>query len=171
MTTDFKQHKKTMLQQISDVAWLVHQGNQKIGILNKDVQEHYTYISGKELVSFSDDNEVRNHFGNLSLFEEKIDTPSLKHDAYYIGGYEVDYAEPYVLEETHPDYRKDLPLYTKIEGGTIYYAAGYYCINFDKGWKHANGPKLSTIEKYGYRGPFKTLLEAKHCAKELNKQG
>ena len=50
--------EKTKLQQISDVAWLVHQGNHKLGILNKDVQNHYTYITGKELVSFDNDNEV-----------------------------------------------------------------------------------------------------------------
>ena len=36
--------KKAILQQISDVAWLVRQGKNKLGILNKDVQNHYFYI-------------------------------------------------------------------------------------------------------------------------------
>jgi hypothetical protein len=164
------QQEKTMLQQISDVAWLVHQGKKNLGILNKDVQEHYTYITGKELVSFSDAHEVKNHFGNLSLFEEQTSTPTQIQDKYYIKGYEVNYEEPYALEPNHPDYREDLPLYTKIEGSDVYYAAGFYCVHFAKGWKHAHGPKLATLEKYGYEGPFKSEMEMRHRLKMLNRQ-
>ena len=165
-----QQYEKTMLQQISDVAWLVHRGKHRLGILNKDVQEHYTYITGKELVNFDDENQVIQHFGNLSLFEEKIDQPAQKQDTYYIKGYAVDYVEPHALDPDHPDYRDDLPLYTKIEGRSVYYAAGYYCICFEKGWKHAQGPKLATLEKYGYEGPFRTELEARERIKVLNRQ-
>lgn len=169
MTTDYKQHQKTMLQQISDVAWLVHQGSERVGILNKDVQEHYTFITGKDLVNFNDDSEVREHFGNITLFEEQLDSPAEVHDAYYIRGYLVDYPDPHALEQDHPDYRHDLPLYTKIENGNIYYAAGYYCINFSKGWKYANGPKLATLEKYGYEGPFRDRDQIKQRLRELNR--
>ena len=48
----------TKLQQVSDVAWLVKQGNNKLGILNKDVQEKYVYITGKELLKFEDETEA-----------------------------------------------------------------------------------------------------------------
>lgn len=164
------EYEKTMLQQISDVAWLVHRGNERVGLLNKDVQEHFTFISGKEMVTFDDETQVRQHFGNITLFEEKINEPTQKQDAYYIRGYEVDYPEPFALEENHADYREDLPLYTKIEGGNVYYAAGYYCINFEKSWKYANGPKLSTLEKYGYEGPFRHQIDARQRVKQLNKE-
>jgi len=158
-----------MLQQISDVAWLVHQGDERLGILNKDVQEHYTYISGQELLDFYSADEVKQHFGNLSLFEAQIETPPKKQDAYYIKGYEVDYPEPFAVAEDDPGFSNRLPLYTKIENGSIYYAAGYYCIKFAKGWKHSNGPKLATLEKYEYEGPFKTELEMRQRLKTLNK--
>lgn len=161
--------EKTMLQQISDVAWLVHQKGERLGILNKDVQEHYVYINGHEIVQFQDENEVCEHFGNITLFDEKINKPGTIQDSFYIKGYEVDYPEPIALEESHPDYDKNIPLYTKIEGSNVYYAAGYYCINFGKGWKHAHGPKYSTLLKYGYEGPFKTSLEAKERNRILNK--
>jgi hypothetical protein len=163
-------HEKILLQQISDVAWLVHQGQQKVGILNKDVQEHYTYITGKELVSFSDQTQVVRHFGNMSLFEEQITVSPIVNDRLYIRGFEVDYHEPHALDETHPDYDPVLPLYTKIPNSNIYYAAGYYCINFEKGWKHAHGPKLATLKKYGYVGPFRTELEMRQELKKLNKK-
>lgn len=161
---------KTVLQQISDVAWLVHQGSERLGILNKDVQEHYTYITGKELIRFDDDSEVVEHFGNVKLFEEQIEQPTLTNEKFYIKGYEVEYGLPFALDDSHPDHRDDLPLYTKIEGSDVYYAAGYYCINFEKGWKHAHGPKLSTILKYGYEGPFRNEIDVRQRLKVLNKQ-
>jgi hypothetical protein len=60
--------EKTIIQQISDVALLVHQGPNKLGILNKGVQENFTYITGKELLSFNNENDVKQHFGNMTLF-------------------------------------------------------------------------------------------------------
>ena len=161
---------KAMLQQISDVAWLVHQGNQKLGILNKGAQEHFTYITGKDLVNFKDDHEVEVYFGNATLFEEQITTSATVPDRFYIKGFEVDYETPFALDETHPDYMEELPLYTKIEGSDVYYAAGYYCVNFEKGWKHAHGPKLATLLKYGYQGPFRTEIEMRQQLKKLNKE-
>ena len=116
---------KAVLQQISDVAWLVHQGEQKLGILNKDIQEQFTYITGKELVSFTDETEVVEHFGNVSLFEEQINTPVNVKDKFYISGYEVEYQDPWAVEEDHPDYNPNIPLFTKIEGSSVYYAAGH----------------------------------------------
>lgn len=163
-------YEKTVLQQISDVAWLVHQGPSKLGILNKDVQEHYTYITGKDLVKFNDQEEVVEHFGNLNLFNEVIGTPTKTAERVFIKGFEVDYENPIIIDSSHPDYRDDLPIYAKIEGKGIYYAAGYYCINFEKGWKKSHSPKLATLLKYGYEGPFKTELEMRQRLKALNKE-
>jgi hypothetical protein len=141
-----------------------------LGILNKDVQDHYFYITGKELLEFDNDNQVQEHFGNVKLFEEQIGTSAKVQDTYYIGGYAVDYPDPFAIEEGHPDYNPDLPLYSKIERNSVYYSAGYYCINFEKGWKQANSPKLATLEKYGYEGPYKTELEMRQRLRFLNKQ-
>ena len=163
-------HEKTVLQQISDVAWLVHQGPAKLGILNKDVQEHYTYITGKELVKFNDQDAVVEHFGNMNLFNEIVNSSAKTSERIFIKGFEVDHENPIIIDSNHPDYRDDLPVYAKIEGKGIYYASGYYCINFEKGWKKSRGPKLATLVKYGYEGPFKTELEMRQRLKELNKR-
>lgn len=167
MTTEFE---KTMLQQISDVAWLVHQQGDKLGILNMDEQHTYRYINGRDSVEFHDETEVEHYFGNADLFNDQITSPTNVQDTYYVKGYAVDYPEPHAVECDNPDYNPDLPLFTKIQNSKVYYAAGFYCINFDKGWKYANAPKLITLEKYGYEGPFKTAVEVKHRVKTLNKQ-
>jgi hypothetical protein len=160
---------KTKLQQISDEAWLVRQGEKKLGILNKDVREHYTYITGQTIQVFTDDLEVRDHFGNIKLFEEQIDTPSSVPDEFFINGHKIDINNPIPIEENDPRYNKEIPLYLKTESSDVLYAAGWYCINFEKGWKHGHGPKYTTLTNYGYEGPFKTKEECRAMLKKLNK--
>ena len=167
--TKNKNMTQTKLQQISDVAWLVHQGERKLGILNKDIQENYTYNTGKELVKFNNKSQAKQYFGNIKLFEEKIEEPAQRDEEFYIKGHLVDYPTPCAIDPTHVDYNEQLPLYTKIDGSDVYYSAGYYCINFEKGWKHAHGPKLATLEKYGFEGPFRTECEMRQRLKVLNR--
>ena len=50
------------------------------------------------------------------------------------------------------DYMDEIPLFAKTENSNVYYAAGWYAINFEKGWKHGNCPKLNTLITYGYEG-------------------
>lgn len=159
----------TKLQQISDVAWLVNRGGERIGILNQDIQDNFIYISGKDTVNFQGQEAVQDYFGNIKLFEEQIDQPVVNPDKFYVKGYEIDYPEPYAIQEGDTGYDPALPLYTKLEGSGVYYAAGYYCIHFDKGWKHAKAPKATTLYRYGFEGPFKTELEAKQRMKYLNR--
>jgi len=160
---------KAQLQQISDVAWLVRQGDKRIGILNKDIQEKYFYITGRNSVKFENEDDVVDHFGNLHLFTEQITESATVNEGFYIKGYEVEYENPYPLDNSHPDYNDRVPLYTKTAESDVYYAAGWYGINFGKGWKRANGPKYSTLATYGFVGPFKTEMECKIEVKNLNK--
>jgi hypothetical protein len=48
-----------------------------------------------------------------------------------------------------------LPVFRKKETSKSVYAAGYYIIKF-KYWLPSFCPKLDTLEKYEYRGPFLT---------------
>ena len=161
---------KTRLHQISEEAWLVKQGKDSLGILNKDVQERYTYISGKTITLFDDDVEVREHFGNIKLFEEQDDNQVSTPDEFFIKGHKIDVSNPIPVEVNDPNYRDDIPLYLKTENSDVYYAAGCYAIKFDKAWKHGHGPKLQTLLTYGYKGPFASKEECRAELKRLNKQ-
>ena len=161
---------KAHLQQVSDVAWLVRQGPRKLGILNKDIQDHYFYLNGKSILKFDDEADVGQHFGNTSIFEEQTKISPIQEDAFYIKGHLIDYETPYPLDINHSDYDENVPLYTKTADSDVYYAAGWYCINFEKGWKRSHGPKYSTLTNYGYSGPFKTEVECRQELKRLNKQ-
>tara|TARA_B100000212_G_scaffold328665_1_gene293127 strand:+ start:1504 stop:1968 length:465 start_codon:yes stop_codon:yes gene_type:complete len=74
---------------------------------------------------------------------------------------------------THPynsmfDVKRKLPLFTKSKKSKSLYCAGYYCIQFEKGWVKSFCPKLITIERYNYVGPFKTELEMRTELSRVN---
>lgn len=53
-----------------------------------------------------------------------------------------------------------LPTYRKTQGSKTVYCAGYYILKFHgMGWQWAFAPKLTTLTKYQYEGPFQTEWE------------
>lgn len=52
-----------------------------------------------------------------------------------------------------------LSLYTKTNKSSSYHCAGYYIIKFDKTWCKSFTPKLITLQRYPFQGPFKTKTE------------
>jgi hypothetical protein len=67
------------------------------------------------------------------------------------------------------DVKRKLPLFTKSDNSKSMYCAGYYIIKFDKGWVKSFCPKLITLERYPYQGPFKTDLEMKQRLANANR--
>ena len=65
--------------------------------------------------------------------------------------------------------RQKLPLYAKSAKSKSQYCAGYYVIKFRKGWVKSYCPKLITLERYPYHGPFKTETEMKSVLNNVNK--
>jgi len=57
------------------------------------------------------------------------------------------------------DVSKKLPLFTKSNKSKSLYCAGYYIIRFDKGWVKSFCPKSITLDRYPFKGPFRTPLE------------
>lgn len=68
------------------------------------------------------------------------------------------------------DVKRKLPLFTKSAKSKSLYCAGYYIIKFDKGWVKSFCPKLITIERYDYKGPFKTELEMRQELSRANQK-
>ena len=76
---------------------------------------------------------------------------------------------------THPynsmfDVKRKLPLFTKSKKSKSLYCAGYYIIKFEKGWVRSYCPKLLTLERYPFKGPFRTILEMKTELANANKR-
>lgn len=57
------------------------------------------------------------------------------------------------------DVSRRLPIYTKDEKSKSFYCAGYYLVKLGNNWSKAYCPKLITLQRYEFRGPFKTTEE------------
>jgi hypothetical protein len=55
-----------------------------------------------------------------------------------------------------------LPLFTKDDKSKSWYAAGWYRVKQHRNWKVLQNPKLITLQRYTYQGPFHSKEEATH---------
>ena len=96
---------------------------------------------------------------------KKQQTDSQEPKSFFIYDYPCT-SKPYV-----PVYnvKKKLPLYANSAKSKSQYCAGYYIIKFRKGWVKSFCPKLITLERYPYHGPFKTESEMRDQLNITNK--
>jgi hypothetical protein len=62
---------------------------------------------------------------------------------------------------------RNLPIFTKAKKSKSYYCAGHYLIKFHSHWAHAFCPKLITLNRYEFQGPFMTHEDAQGYLKTL----
>lgn len=67
------------------------------------------------------------------------------------------------------DIKHKFAVFTKNKKSKSYFCAGYYTIKFNHGWVKAYCPKLITLNRYPFHGPFSTKLEALEQARQMNK--
>lgn len=148
------------LKEITDNSWLVitEKEQEKIGLLSVTRNGSFTLLSKGGKVSFANEKEVSEFFEE-DIFDNVLVTALAEEKDFFVKGYPVDFDNPY--EADSEDEMSDLPLYTKTKTSKVHHCAGYYCIKFPKGWTSSFSPKLSTLQKYEYGGPWKTEMEMK----------
>lgn len=57
------------------------------------------------------------------------------------------------------DLRHKLPIFTKSPKSKSFFSAGYYIVKFNNGWVKSYCPKLITLNRYPYAGPYDTFEE------------
>jgi hypothetical protein len=146
---------------IPNKEWLVKSNQEKIGSISK-VKRGYVFWSGGQKTSgVSTLSEIKTKF-DISSFE--AGSSPRDHVSLMI------YDFPCGSKPYNPVYslKKKLPLYTKSAKSKSQYCAGYYVIKFRKGWLKSFCPKLITLERYPYHGPFQTEGEMKLELNSLN---
>ena len=152
---------KTLIQ---NKEWLIQQDAKKIGSVAKSKKGYVLIRQGKTL-PFKDLAEINAHLGvsiiddsGKKIKKDSIDTLSI-------------YDFPCSSKPHQPVFnvRKKLPLFAKSDKSKSQYCAGYYTIKFRKGWVKSFCPKLITLERYPFHGPYKTEVEMKNMLNMLNK--
>jgi hypothetical protein len=155
------------LKPITDKSWLIlaDDGVQHVALLSE--QRGKLILIAKNIKTVFNNRKELQDFFEEDIFENVIKDVKQEKISYYINGYPTDHNIPH---EAKPDkIKSDLPLYTKTATSLVYYSAGYYCLQFPKGWMHAFCPKLETLTAHNYEGPFKTEKEMKFVLSKLRK--
>jgi len=164
----YQQRKNTMTEDtlakplVKDRFWILSRNGESVGLLNRIGDSHYVVTDHGRKIAFN----------SKKTLLDKYPIRFIKHQA-------SDVAATYTQKEVHGypinskkafnviyDLNRKLPMFNKREDSKCWFCAGHYIINFTKiGWTTASCPKLITLDRYGYKGPYKTAEDAKEALK------
>jgi hypothetical protein len=149
---------------IKDKFWIVEENGEKVATLRKNEDNRFVMSNEQGVQVFDTKESLTKKYGK-EFFIAKIVKESYDALPNEVHGYETS-VEPH---NAMFDIQRKLPLFTKSSDSKSLYCAGYYVIRFDKGWVKSFCPKLITLQRYDYRGPFKTELEMKQVLSNVSK--
>jgi len=140
--------------------WIVENDGQKVGTIRSSDTGVVLQV-GKENRTFKALDELKQ---KMKVSFAGKDVVATEKQSYEVHGF------PCKTEPFNPiyDLKRKLPLYTKTEGSQSFFCAGYFCIKFDNGWVPAYCPKLITLGRNEFMGPFKTKLEANEALRHAH---
>lgn len=159
MTDDI--HAKTI---IDNKFWIVEKGGEKFATLRRDDEDRFVMSNEIGIKIFANKESITKQYGK-NFFVAKIVKEADNAKECEVHGY----PSSAIPHNAMFDVRKKLPLFTKSGDSKSLYCAGYYIIRFDKGWVKSFCPKLITLQRYQYEGPFKTEIEMKQRLSNVSK--
>jgi hypothetical protein len=136
-------------------SWLVFDKDTKIAAVHK-TDEGFLVAQQGEITCTSNATGVRKRLGLTKEWEpevKEIENQSTSD----LDGYQTDcevYHDPMI------EVKRRLPLYTKILDSKCYFAAGWYRVQFGGKMRVEFCPKLLTLNRNRFWGPFHTEEEA-----------
>lgn len=135
--------------------WIVEDENQKVGVLKLTEQKKYMFSTKDKITTFDNKKKIFEEFGkDFFVKGQEVSKTEYKKEIY-------GYPTSSIPHNSLFDVKRKLPLFTKSNKSKSVYCAGYYIIKFNKGWVKSFCPKMITIDRYPYQGPFTTEIEMK----------
>lgn len=144
--------------------WLLHDDNSKIGTISK-CKKGYQFLQKGNIVPFKDFSKIKSYL-EITFLDDRSNNQDTKSKEFSI------YDFPCSDKPYYPLYsiKERLPLFTKTEKSKSVFCAGYYVIKFRKGWVKSFCPKLITLQRYPYAGPFKSESDLQRYMNEGTKK-
>ena len=138
---------------VKDQFWILKQNDRKVGNI-ESTSDGYSVKIDNQVTNFKTINMIRQR-ANIE-FESVENIPSKEPASFQVQGY------PSNSRVYNPiwDVKHKLPLFTKTAKSRSWFAAGWYQIKQRRTWSVVQSPKLITLERYTYQGPFYTNEEA-----------
>lgn len=136
---------------IKNKCWIVEEDGTKVGTILAN-PNGVVLVKGTKRERFSNLKLLSDRY-NIVVDKSKPTRPIKEsHDVY---GYPCDHTAHNVLW----DVKHRLPIFTKNSKSKSFFCAGYYLVKLNAEWVKSYCPKLITLNRYEYQGPFKTLEE------------
>ena len=147
---------------LEDKFWIMEDEGVRIGTLSKN-EEGFVVSSKGKIDFYKTERHLKRKFGNNFLIANiKTKQNEVTKDVHGYPTRTTPYNSMY-------DIQRKLPLFTKSEKSKSVYCAGYYLVKFNVNWLKSYCPKLITIERNEYMGPYKTELEMKAALSHVNR--
>ena len=149
---------------IPNKEWILEEHGSKIGSIAK-LKKGYEFLKNGRRLEFRNLKDITKEFG-VNLAEPNnflnFEVEPLVNKIYEFPCSSAPFEAVY-------DVKKKLPLFAKSAKSKSQYCAGYYIIKFRKGWVKSFCPKLITLDRYPWNGPFKSESEMKSMLNTVNK--
>ena len=140
---------------VKNKFWIVEEEGNKVGTIQAIEGGGFTYVDNGSRAKFPSITDIKKYY---NLVVKGKQTKSSNSNELY--GYPVD-SRAYNITY---NVQTGIPIYSKSAGSKSMFCAGYYCIELDPGnWISNYCPKLITVKRYPYMGPFKTEKEMVHA--------
>jgi len=149
---------------IPEKFWIVELNGERFATLRREDDNRFVMSNQTGVKIYDTKQSLVKQFGR-DFFVARIIREATDADPQEVHGY----ATSTVPHNAMFDIKRKLPLFTKSLDSKSLYCAGYYIIRFDKGWVKSFCPKLITLQRYPYLGPFKTDLEMKQVLSNASK--
>jgi hypothetical protein len=132
--------------------WILKQGNQKIGNIEAGPGGFSVKINN-QVQSFKSINTIKQ---NVSIDFETVSKKKPTVSTNSVHGYSTSSRAFNAIY----DVKHQVPLWTRESRSKSWYAAGWYQIKQGREWETVFCPKLITLQRYAYRGPYHTEEQA-----------
>ena len=138
---------------IKNKYWIVEDDGNKVATIQAVDEGGFSYVH----------NNQRERFSSIKMISKKYNIEfakpikSKKEKSTEVYGYPCNsksYNEIY-------DVARRLPIYSKSTKSRSFFCAGHYMVKYNQTWVYEFCPKLITVNRYKYQGPFKTEAEAR----------
>lgn len=133
--------------------WIVKDGDKKVGNIEANTSGYGVQLNGKTL-NFDKTEDIQKAIG--IRFETVKTSGNQEYTRYY-----SDYPTPKRFYNSLFDVQRNLHLFTKTKKSKCLHAAGWFVINQNGVPQIQFCPKYIFIQRYPYKGPFKSEDEAK----------
>jgi len=134
---------------IPDRYWILKQDDQKVGNIEIDPHGGFQVKINNQVQKFK---TVRNIKQRVKIDFESAPKTRTVVDVNQVHGYPTE-SRPY---NAIYDVKHRLPLYTQDPRSKSWYAAGWYRVRHGRSWSVNFCPKLITLQRYQYQGPFQS---------------